>query len=184
MTFDSSNRREFERLTTEDLIGRIRTAMESGCIRPCHVYDLMDEALDRLQKSEPKTETVPKEDNKSGYNVAAMREVLIKAKKAICHHAKCVCSSLSWENSNIQSNCADVLCTHRDLCEAKTAINAALSAPPRNCDVGTAEEQYARHDMYCNTQLTCKRCLREDAASMCVECFVQWSQMPYESEEK
>ena len=67
-------------------------------------------------------------------NMAAMREALVKAKKAICDHAEHICQSLSCENSNIQSNCGDVLCAHRELCEAKTAINAALSAPPRNCD--------------------------------------------------
>jgi len=68
-------------------------------------------------------------------NAAAMREALVKVKKAICHHAEYVCQSLSWKNSDIQSNCADILCAHRDLCEAKTAINAALSAPARNCDL-------------------------------------------------
>lgn len=68
-------------------------------------------------------------------NAAVMREAMIIAKKAICHHAEHICQSLSWENSNIQSNCADVLCAHRDLCEAKTAINAALAKPPRNCDL-------------------------------------------------
>ena len=67
-------------------------------------------------------------------NTEKMREALVKAKKAICHHAKYVCQSLSWENSDIQSNCGDILCAHRDLCEAKTAINAALASPPRNCD--------------------------------------------------
>ena len=72
-------------------------------------------------------------------NAAAMREAMEKAKKAICHHAAHICQSLSWENSNIQSNCADVLCAHRELCEAKTAINAALAAPPRVCDVNTLE---------------------------------------------
>lgn len=72
-------------------------------------------------------------------NNAAMREALEKAKKAICHHAAHICQSLSWENSNLQSNCADVLCAHRELCEAKTAINAALAAPPRVCDVNTLE---------------------------------------------
>ena len=38
------------------------------------------------------------------------------------------CRSLSWENSNIQANCGDMLCSWRGLCEAKTAINAALAA--------------------------------------------------------
>ena len=67
-------------------------------------------------------------------NAAAIREALIIAKKDICHHAKYICQSLSWENSDIQSNCGDILCAQRDLCEAKTAIQKALSAPPRNCD--------------------------------------------------
>lgn len=68
-----------------------------------------------------------------------MREALMKARSEICKFAKYQCDSLSWENSNIQANCGDILCSRRGLCEAKTAINAALSAPPRNCDVGTAE---------------------------------------------
>ena len=82
-------------------------------------------------------------------NAAKMREALVKAKKAICHHAKYVCQSLSWENSDIQSNCGDILCAHRDLCEAKTAINAALASPPRNCDIGNALEQVSRHRIWC-----------------------------------
>ena len=87
-------------------------------------------------------------------NAAKMREALVKAKKAICHHAKYVCQSLSWENSDIQSNCGDILCAHRDLCEAKTAINAALASPPRNCDVGTDEEQSRRYEELCDRR-TC-----------------------------
>ena len=46
----SSNKAEYEALTTGEVIKRIRTAMEAGCIRPCHVFDLVDEALDRLAK--------------------------------------------------------------------------------------------------------------------------------------
>lgn len=65
---------------------------------------------------------------------AKLREALIKAKSAICHFARHQCQSLSWEDSNLQANCGDVLCSWRGLCRAKTTINAALSAPPRNCD--------------------------------------------------
>ena len=51
MTFDSSNREEFEnRTTNESLVEQIRIAMHEGCIRPCHVFDLVDETLDRLLK--------------------------------------------------------------------------------------------------------------------------------------
>ena len=53
MTFDSSNREMLENTTTtESLTEQIRTAMEAGCIRPCRVYDMVDEALDRLKKQE------------------------------------------------------------------------------------------------------------------------------------
>lgn len=72
----------------------------------------------------------------STQNNAAMREALEMAKKAICNHARAnhTCRSLAWENSTINANCGDILCGHRDLCEAKTAIQKALSEPPRNCD--------------------------------------------------
>lgn len=49
---ESSNKAEYEALTTGEVIKRIRTAMEAGCIRPCHVFDLVDEALHRLAKLE------------------------------------------------------------------------------------------------------------------------------------
>ena len=51
MTFDSSNREEFEnKTTTESIVSQIRLAMSQGCVHPCHVFDLVDEALDRLNK--------------------------------------------------------------------------------------------------------------------------------------
>lgn len=103
------------------------------------------------------------------------REALIKARSAICHFAKHQCQSLSWENSNIQANCGDVLCSWRGLCEAKTAINAALAAPVKNCEVGTPEEQMKRqHDTMCNTTKACP-----DSDWSCRKCFAVWAQMPY-----
>ena len=50
MTFDSSNRETNESATYESIELQIRTAMKEGCIRPCHVFDLVDEVLDRLNK--------------------------------------------------------------------------------------------------------------------------------------
>lgn len=38
--------------TTESLINQIHVAMGEGCIRPCRVFDMVDEALDRLKKQE------------------------------------------------------------------------------------------------------------------------------------
>ena len=59
----------------------------------------------------------------------------------------------------------------------KMILQDALAEPLRNCEVGTAEEQYVRHTKWCNKNkdYSC-------AATMCRECFAKWAQTPYESE--
>ena len=59
---------------------------------------------------------------------------------------------------------------------------AALDAPPRNCDVGTVEEQDARHSKWCrkygidgDMEVACAH---QDMS--CTLCALRWSQMPYE----
>lgn len=59
----------------------------------------------------------------------------------------------------------------------------ALLAKPRNCDVGTADEQARRMDVYCSMhgkdESGCYRC--EKCKLMCVyRCELAWAQMPYE----
>ena len=66
-------------------------------------------------------------------------------------------------------------------CEKVQRAKAALSAPPRNCDVGTAEGQYARHEAYCERQDMC--CIN-DKIFNCRICFTKWAQRPYEKEGK
>lgn len=130
-------------------------------------------------------------------NNTKLREALIKARSAICEFAKYQCDSLSWENSNIQANCGDVLCSKRGLCEAKTAINAALAAPPRNCEVGTAAEQYKRYCDFTGRYNPCAyrgyvRCAEDCPVNIKLTqeghgellCQLEWAQMPYEREVK
>lgn len=69
-----------------------------------------------------------------------------------------------------------------DIQEAHKAITAALSAPPRQCDVGTAEEQDNRMDVYCQTR-KCGSCPLWDNANNGVRCEFTWAQMPYETQE-
>ena len=73
-------------------------------------------------------------------------------------------------------------------CEITTAIKKcfdALSAPPRNCDVGTAEEQEKRFNSFCKTHLSGTRSICS-AQCPCVgcrsmfHCLTKWEQMPYE----
>lgn len=55
----------------------------------------------------------------------------------------------------------------------------ALSAPSRNCDVGTEQEQFERFDRWCNS-----RELKKCCGVCCRKCLIAWSQMPYEEVKK
>ena len=64
----------------------------------------------------------------------------------------------------------------------------AVSAPPRNCDVGTAEEQEARFNKFCfsyyninNVDGECNTCPLNDNVK--TTCEFAWMQMPYEEGE-
>ncbi len=65
----------------------------------------------------------------------------------------------------------------REMKELVAKCNAALAAPPRNCDVGTSKEIDARWNAYC-----AKRIKRENCMSYknCKGCVWRWAQMPYE----
>lgn len=58
-------------------------------------------------------------------------------------------------------------------------IRAALALPPRNCDVGTPEEQSKRYDEFCDIHDCRKDCPLFKADS----CEFAWAQMPYAEEE-
>ena len=69
------------------------------------------------------------------------------------------------------------------------ARGKALATPPRNCDMGTAEEQSERMAEFCREQYK-----KTDGVALCsgcrfhymdgLECQFAWAQMPYESEVK
>lgn len=54
--------------------------------------------------------------------------------------------------------------------------NAALAAPPRNCDIGTAEEQDWRFNDFCS-RTGCNKCPLNKGVE---ECALGWAQMLYE----
>ena len=64
----------------------------------------------------------------------------------------------------------------------------AIDLPLRNCDVGTAEEQYRRWARFCkyrNEGKTCHGCpvYEEQKKGMKSTCELIWAQTPYEAEE-
>ena len=57
-------------------------------------------------------------------------------------------------------------------------LRAALAAPPRNCDVGTPQEQEARWNDYCD-DVTRGDC---PPSAGCKSCALYWAQMSYKAE--
>ena len=60
--------------------------------------------------------------------------------------------------------------------DCRDKLSAALAAPPRNCDVGTADEQSERYDKFCDIHDCRSDCPLFKADS----CKLAWAQMPYE----
>ena len=81
----------------------------------------------------------------------------------------------------------------RVMLDAKTAVKEALALPRRNCDVGSAEEQYARFKKWCEGEFY-KRPINPLTGEPCKPCpcysvsangvdgcnYLRWAQMPYE----
>lgn len=65
-------------------------------------------------------------------------------------------------------------------------VDKALAEPPRNCDVGTAEEQSKRFKKYCalnkDFEWGCEKC--PIFPYKIIKCEFIWAQIPYESEAK
>ena len=68
--------------------------------------------------------------------------------------------------------------------ELREACDTALSMPPRNCDVGTAEEQVRRFERYCDCGGACnhEKCKTVSKFLVIDACAFAWAQMPYEKE--
>lgn len=65
---------------------------------------------------------------------------------------------------------------------ARGMLIDALSAPARQCDVGTPEEQFKRYHKFCMGGHGCSKCkvgIRSGAG-----CSLAWAQTPYDAERK
>ena len=105
-------------------------------------------------------------------NMKAMREAM----EEISIYARSLCK---FRNADVNYDANKIL----DL------VRAALAAPPRNCDVGTAEEQERRFAELCTSHS------KDGARGICDEkcpfygkeygsdCALYWAQMPYTESE-
>ena len=100
-------------------------------------------------------------DNRGQGNVAAMRNALESARNW-CLNRLC--------NASCQVTVEGLL----------SVVNAALSVPPRQCDLGTAEDQLRRWRKYCENFHYCVDCPANKKDGISADCFANWSQIPYE----
>ena len=155
--------------TVADIMSEMREYADS--MEKHDLYDLRECATDYLRVLSDRIEDAVNRENRTVEkssvvgNAAAMREALVIVKRLFD-------GRLMWQP---------------DIRKAHEAVNAALSAPPRNCDVGTAEEQAERFYAFCgyhrfqsgikgmcSSLCPCIRC-----RDMC-NCITTWSQMPYD----
>lgn len=107
----------------------------------------------------------------AAHNAAKMREALVLVRDAI--------NDWNAANEPIQ------YCQYSEVIDA---IDKALSVPPRNCDVGTAEEQAQRFFAFCHAHrafdTACSNyCPFKDAPDI-NHCQSGWGQLPYEAPAK
>ena len=70
---------------------------------------------------------------------------------------------------------------YEEMANALDKAKAALAEPIRNCDVGTAEEQYARVRAFCKRHKDGLRCVDCPVNGVLPKnCALIWAQMPYE----
>ena len=63
-----------------------------------------------------------------------------------------------------------------------SVVNTALTNPPRNCDVGTAEEQARRYEELCDSHTCGSICSGSCCPLYDYDCSpFAWAQMPYEA---
>ena len=110
-------------------------------------------------------------------NVAVLRDALKETQSVI---AKCrdIRNSIPGGGpyDGLIDDVADELCDLRD-----SHVKPALSAPPRNCDVGTDEEQSRRYEDLCDSHTCGSRCSLTGCPMYEYDCSpFAWGQMPYE----
>ena len=97
------------------------------------------------------------------------------------------CASMGEQIDNQLGSSEDTVYAFRgERCLAHNiseCARAALSAPPRNCDVGTADEQHARFDRFCDKYENCTECPVWRGGGLTSRCSMYWAQMPYEKGE-
>ena len=149
---------------------------------------------EEVDVSKMETTTPTREESSAVGNASKMREALEKFNVVDLSGLE---FPLDGDSSTIyNSNKKEITIPYCRIAEllngvkaAQDMAKAALSAPPRNCDVGTAEEQSDRFDKFCYSHSKCHKCPvksiwnsqhRQKQLCEIIRCEIIWSQMQYE----
>ena len=122
---------------------------------------------EEVDVSKMETTTPTREESSAVGNAAAMREALEQIRELL----------------SISGKPDTAMCIRYEA--AYLIAKEALSVPPRNCDVGTSEEQAERFHSFCEKfqsgikGMCSTLCPCKDCCDKC-HCMVKWSQMQYE----
>lgn len=98
-------------------------------------------------------------DNRGQGNAAALREALVRIHKL---------------TNSLDEECGV------DPVDIRDIARSALSTPPRQGDVGSADEQLRRWRKFCENFHYCVECPADKKDGISADCFSNWAQMPYE----
>lgn len=129
-------------------------------------------------------EAATAEKSSAGGNGVKMREALIDVVKRLearvgCDHHTFHPTATTCDGHTSVGKCGNIA-----TCAAIFKARAVLAAPPRNCDVGTVEEQAKRMDKFCDShrhgfdgrsRYACENCKFISVD----RCELAWAQMPY-----
>ena len=106
-------------------------------------------------------------------NAAAMREALIQCELFLGYVDR---------HGHPTLNPGDKCVACEGASELRDMVNRALSKPPRNCDIGTPEEQAERFADFCEAR-TCAECPANPKLwNYEVPCsFIWWNKLPYDA---
>lgn len=132
-------------------------------------YDGCPSYRDDLERYDRVLAEIKAEARSATGNVAAMRAALERI--------------VGW-CEGCHADACEKVCRPELTSESIHAALAALSAPARNCDVGTAEEQAERHERFCAAHYKadavdaqCFGCPASDKKE--TDCEFVWGQLPF-----
>lgn len=102
-------------------------------------------------------------------NAAALREALANVERVAKY-----CAEMPWHTPGYPTDAARADALYSRIAELGRVARAALAAPARNCDVGTAEEQKERFKAFCEER-DCHKCPFYGKS----HCPLQWALAPF-----